>query len=141
MKSPIVKAVLVTAVVALLVGLRLGAQGDATRGSGAMPPPSIPTFSTDDLGRLAHFYVGGKYVGEPGKEQMDGAMYVEVWVPKQIRQAYPDRDVPRQRSDRRRLATDSRRAARLGILPDQTRLRRLHGGLPRTWPLTLRARR
>ena len=54
-----------------------------------MPPASIPTFSTENIGRMAHFYVGGQYVGEPGKEQMDGAMYVEVWVPKQIRQPYP----------------------------------------------------
>jgi hypothetical protein len=37
----------------------------------------------------SHFYVGGHYVGAPGKEQMDGAMYVEVWVPKQIRKPYP----------------------------------------------------
>jgi hypothetical protein len=28
-------------------------------------------------------------VGEPGKETMDGAMYVEVWVPKDIRHPYP----------------------------------------------------
>ena len=59
------------------------------KNSGAMPPPSIPTFSTENLGRMSHFYVGGHYVGAPGKEQMDGAMYVEVWVPKQIRQPYP----------------------------------------------------
>ena len=38
---------------------------------------------------MAHFYVGGKYVGAPGKEYMDGAMYVELWVPKQVRQPYP----------------------------------------------------
>jgi pimeloyl-ACP methyl ester carboxylesterase len=38
---------------------------------------------------MAHFYVGGHYVGGPGKEQMDGAMYVELWVPKQVRQPYP----------------------------------------------------
>src|SRR5262245_39167734 len=54
------------------------------KNSGAMPPLSIPTFSTENLGRMSHFYVGGHYVGAPGKEQMDGAMYVEVWVPKQI---------------------------------------------------------
>ena len=58
-------------------------------GQSAMPPASIPTFSTENLGRMAHFYVGGHYVGAPGKEQMEGPMYVEVWVPKQIRQPYP----------------------------------------------------
>ena len=33
--------------------------------------------------------MGGKWVGEPGKEVMHGAMYVEVWVPKKIRHPYP----------------------------------------------------
>ena len=86
-----VKAVLLTAVLALAVGIRLGGQAGTAgaKSSGAMPPASIPTFSTDNLGRQAHFYVGGRYVGEPGKEQMDGAMYVEVWVPKEIKQPYP----------------------------------------------------
>ena len=81
-----------TAILALLVGIRVGSQSGTTRNSsasGAAPPASIQTFSTENLGRMAHFYVGGKYVGEAGKEQMDGAMYVEVWVPKQIRQPYP----------------------------------------------------
>src|SRR3954471_14521519 len=77
---------------ALLIGIRVGGQAGSTRAakaSGAAPPASIQTFSTENLGRMAHFYVGGHYVGEKGKEQMDGAMYVEVWVPKQIRQPYP----------------------------------------------------
>ena len=55
----------------------------------AAPPASVPTFSTADIGRQGHFYVGGHYVGDPGKETMDGAMYVEVWVPKNIRHPYP----------------------------------------------------
>ena len=58
-------------------------------GAGARPPAGVPTFSTADIGRQGHFYVGGHYVGEPGKETMDGAMYVEVWVPKNIRHPYP----------------------------------------------------
>src|SRR5712671_3176907 len=57
--------------------------------AGAAPPPSVLTFSTAEIGRQGHFYVGGHYVGEPGKEIMDGAMYVEVWVPKTIRHPYP----------------------------------------------------
>src|SRR5690349_23134786 len=55
----------------------------------AMPLKSVPTFSTANIGRQGHFYVGGKWVGEPGKETMDGAMYVEVWVPKDVRHPYP----------------------------------------------------
>ncbi len=63
--------------------------GDAYPATGAAPPASVPTFSTAEIGRQGHFYVGGHYVGEPGKETMDGAMYVEVWVPKNIRHQYP----------------------------------------------------
>ena len=55
----------------------------------SVPFTSIPTFSTEKIGRQGHFYVGGKWVGEPGKERMRGAMYVEVWVPKKIRHPYP----------------------------------------------------
>ena len=55
----------------------------------AMPPSSIPTFSTDKIARHGFLYAGGKYVGEPGKQIMGGAMYTEVWVPKQMRHPYP----------------------------------------------------
>ena len=72
---------------ALIVSGCLGAKAENT--AGAIPPKSIPTFSTANIARQGHFYVGGHYVGEPGKETMDGAMYVEVWVPKQIRHPYP----------------------------------------------------
>jgi pimeloyl-ACP methyl ester carboxylesterase len=59
-----------------------------SRQSGA-PPPSIHTFSTEDVASTGFFYVGGTYVGAPGKEVMDGAEYVEVMVPKKIRHPYP----------------------------------------------------
>jgi pimeloyl-ACP methyl ester carboxylesterase len=55
----------------------------------ANPPASVPTFPTTNVARTGFFYVGGQYVGAPGKEVMDGAMYVEVWVPKSIRHPYP----------------------------------------------------
>jgi pimeloyl-ACP methyl ester carboxylesterase len=57
--------------------------------SRAMPPRTIPTFSTDAIARKGFFYAGGKYWGEAGKEIMRGAMYTEVLVPKQIRQPNP----------------------------------------------------
>ncbi len=57
--------------------------------SGAQLLSSVPTFSTAEIGRQGHFYVGGHYTGAPGNETMDGAMYVEVWVPKKIRHPYP----------------------------------------------------
>ena len=28
----------------------------------------------------AFFYVGGRYIGEPGKELMYGQMYVSIWI-------------------------------------------------------------
>src|SRR5947209_12778502 len=83
-------SVIVTDAVTMLISIQLQAKSAGNvNTSGAMPPSSIPTFSTENLGRMAHFYVGGHYVGVPGKEVMDGAMYVEVWVPKRIRQPYP----------------------------------------------------
>jgi pimeloyl-ACP methyl ester carboxylesterase len=62
---------------------------NAQNAASAAPPASIPTFSTADIARTGFFYVGGRYVGEPGKEVMDGAEYVEVMVPKRIRHPYP----------------------------------------------------
>lgn len=53
------------------------------------PLKSVPTFSTANIARQGHFYVGGKWVGKPGAEVMRGAMFVETWVPKKIRYKYP----------------------------------------------------
>ncbi len=36
-----------------------------------------------------YFYVGGRYVGDPGKEVMQGSMYVEVLTPQKISQRWP----------------------------------------------------
>jgi len=57
--------------------------------SKAMPGKNIPTFSTEALARKGVFYAGGSYWGEPGRQVMRGAMYTEVYVPRQIRQPYP----------------------------------------------------
>lgn len=69
---------------AALAGSGSGAKGEDATGA---PPASIPTFSTAEIARQENFYVGGHYVGDP--PVMDGAMYVEVWVPKKIRHPYP----------------------------------------------------
>src|ERR1700685_1731525 len=79
-------AVLSVLFVALL-GVCFGARAQS-HAAGA-PPPSIHTFSTEDIASTGFFYVGGQYVGAPGKEVMDGAEYVEVMVPKKIRHPYP----------------------------------------------------
>src|SRR5712692_8788317 len=80
-------AAVLSALAALLVGGWF--RSNAQNGNVAIPLKSVPTFSAANIGRQGHFYVGGKWVGEPGKETMDGAMYVEVWVPKDIRHPYP----------------------------------------------------
>jgi pimeloyl-ACP methyl ester carboxylesterase len=79
------------AVLSALTAVLIGGwfRSDAQNGNVVVPLKSVPTFSTANIGRQGHFYVGGHYVGEPGKETMDGAMYVEVWVPKDIRHPYP----------------------------------------------------
>jgi pimeloyl-ACP methyl ester carboxylesterase len=66
-----------------------GAQ-QAAKDAPVVPPlTKVPTFSTENIARQGHFYVGGKWVGKPGEVVMRGAMYVETWVPKKIRYKYP----------------------------------------------------
>jgi len=44
----------------------------------AEPVPSYDQFAT---ARRGYFYVGGSYVGEPGKRVMSGQMHVEIdWL-------------------------------------------------------------
>lgn len=83
-----VLAIFFVAALATVADLRHSAHASDSKNS-AMPPASIPTFSTDNIGREGFFYVGGEYAGPAGKEVMHGPMYVEVMVPKQIRQKYP----------------------------------------------------
>lgn len=80
-----VRAAVLAVMFVTLFGVSVRAQSH-TPGA---PPPSIHTFSTEDIASTGFFYVGGSYVGAPGKEVMDGAEYVEVMVPKKIRHPYP----------------------------------------------------
>src|SRR5262245_3799964 len=54
-------------------------------------PPKLPVATVDQsaVAQRGYFYVGGKYVGEPGKESMQGQAYVEVLAPKDVRRPYP----------------------------------------------------
>jgi pimeloyl-ACP methyl ester carboxylesterase len=54
-------------------------------------PPKLPVPAVDQsaVGQRGYFYVGGKYVGKPGKEIMQGQVYVEVLAPKDVRRPYP----------------------------------------------------
>jgi pimeloyl-ACP methyl ester carboxylesterase len=63
-----------------------GAKADVSK---AMPPKTIPTFSTENIAQKGFFFAGGSYWGEAGREIMRGAMYTEVWVPRQVRQPNP----------------------------------------------------
>ena len=129
------------------LGLRVNAQNKAAAKAAvpksalaaANPPASIPTFSTERLGREGFFYVGGSTSGEPGKEVMHGAMYVEVWVPKQIRQPYPScfSTATARPGPIWRQTPDGRPGWAYYLRPG---LRRLHGGLPGARPLALRSR-
>jgi pimeloyl-ACP methyl ester carboxylesterase len=79
------------AALSALAAIFAGGWSGANAKDAAKAPPlsSIPTFPTENIGREGHFYVGGHYEGEPGKEIMFGAMYVEVMVPKKIQHPYP----------------------------------------------------
>ena len=54
-------------------------------------PPKLPVPAVDQsaVAQRGYFYVGGKYVGEPGNEIMQGQAYVEVLAPKDVRRPYP----------------------------------------------------
>src|SRR6266851_4604963 len=81
---------IVIALVAIVAVTSLQAQtAKAVKAANGAPPKKIPTFSTADLSRTGIYYAGGKYVGAPGKEVMEGSAYVDVWVPKQIKHPYP----------------------------------------------------
>jgi pimeloyl-ACP methyl ester carboxylesterase len=54
-------------------------------------PPKLPVPAVDQsaIALRGYFYVGGQYVGDPGKEIMQGQVYVEVLAPKDVRRPYP----------------------------------------------------
>ncbi len=57
--------------------------------SRATPNKAIPTFPTENIARKGFFFAGGSYWGDAGRQVMRGAMYTEVWVPRQVRHAEP----------------------------------------------------
>jgi pimeloyl-ACP methyl ester carboxylesterase len=83
------KSAAAVSVLAFALGGGVGAQQTAKDAPVVPPLASVPTFSTANIARQGHFYVGGKWAGKPGEEVMRGAMYVETWVPKTIRYKYP----------------------------------------------------
>jgi pimeloyl-ACP methyl ester carboxylesterase len=63
--------------------------GRGENNSRAMPGRAIPTFSTENIARKGFYFAGGSYWGEPGRQVMRGAMYMDVWVPRTVRSPYP----------------------------------------------------
>jgi pimeloyl-ACP methyl ester carboxylesterase len=53
------------------------------------PKLPVPAVDQSAVGQRGYFYVGGKYVGEPGSRIMQGQVYVEVLAPKEARRPYP----------------------------------------------------
>src|SRR5258708_16192216 len=76
-------------IMAFVVVTQSGAQQKPKDAPVVPPLKSVPTFSTANIARQGHFYVGGKWVNTLGGKVMRGAMYVETWVPKNIRYRYP----------------------------------------------------
>jgi pimeloyl-ACP methyl ester carboxylesterase len=72
---------------ALLACAGCAGTGPTTRASASLPAGVNAIESS--VARQGYFYVGGRYVGEAGREAMIGQMYVEVWVPKEVRRPYP----------------------------------------------------
>ncbi|MFZ4407130.1 MAG: alpha/beta hydrolase [Paracraurococcus sp.] len=66
----------------------LAAGGAAAQGTPAALPEGVKAVESN-VARQGYFHVGGRYVGEPGKEVMTGQMYVEVWAPREVKHPYP----------------------------------------------------
>ncbi len=71
-----------------LAALLAGCAGTGPAGKSAIVPAGVPAIESN-VARQGYFYAGGRYVGEPGREVMTGQMYVEVWVPRVVRQPHP----------------------------------------------------
>jgi pimeloyl-ACP methyl ester carboxylesterase len=72
-----------------LVAVLLPAFAIAPAARAEPPKLPVPAFDQSAVAKRGFFYVGGKYVGEAGKDIMDGQMFVEVIAPKEVRRPYP----------------------------------------------------
>src|SRR6185436_8746881 len=71
-----------------LAALLMGCASTSPTGKIVNVPIGVPAIESN-VARQGYFYVGGRYVGDPGREVMTGQMYVEVWAPREVRQRYP----------------------------------------------------
>ena len=91
-------------------------------------PPKLPVPTVDQsaVAQRGYFYVGGKYVGEPGKEIMQGQIYVEVLAPKDMRRPYPLVLIHGAAQTGDQLDGNAGRPQGLGRILRRAGLRRLH---------------
>jgi pimeloyl-ACP methyl ester carboxylesterase len=73
----------------LLCSAALPALVAATAAQAEPPKLPVPTVDQSAVARRGYFYVGGHYAGEPGKQIMQGQVYVEVLAPHDVRRPYP----------------------------------------------------
>jgi pimeloyl-ACP methyl ester carboxylesterase len=71
---------------ALFAALLAATLGEPARAEVKLPVPAVDQSAVAQRG---FFYVGGHYVGEPGKEIMEGQIYVEVLAPHEQKRPYP----------------------------------------------------
>ena len=74
--------------VAATVGLLLAAAICGVQAAGPVAK-TMPAYDQSAVARRGYFYIGGSYVGNPGKRLMHGQIYVEVLIPRHPRQRYP----------------------------------------------------
>lgn len=72
--------------IAALVAISMLVGTAAQRLSAAEP---VPSYDQSAVARRGYFYIGGSYVGDPGKKVMHGQIYVEVLIPRQPRHRFP----------------------------------------------------
>ena len=75
-------------VVTLAGLLALAFVGNTARAADPAARP-VPAYDQSAIARRGFLYVGGGYVGEPGKQLMHEQMYVEVLTPRHPRSHYP----------------------------------------------------
>ena len=71
------------------LGLAIGLGLAAFPAAAKEPKLPVPAVDQSAVAKRGFFYVGGKYVGEAGKETMQGQIYVEVLSPRNVRRPYP----------------------------------------------------
>jgi pimeloyl-ACP methyl ester carboxylesterase len=76
-------------VLRMACGVLLPALAAAVPAHAEAPKLPVPAVDQSAVGQRGYFYVGGKYVGDPGNRIMQGQTYVEVLAPKAIRRPWP----------------------------------------------------